>query len=394
MSSRPPVDSASFRAGGKRHLPRALAVFVVLALALAACSSGSTSTSAGKTSTSAGKGSSGFVVGWSPISAPIDPTRTTFNNGIEKPIEAMGGKIDYCQANNDPSTQAQCINSFITNHVNAIVIWPVDLTAAATAIKAANAAHIPVFSFFGWISASSGAKVVMSLVSPDIQGGLFDAQYLAKVLTQKYGSPRGTILAVSGVLSQTDGYARLLGLQEGLRPYPKIHVVVKDAQWAAATAVTIERQWLAAHPSTAAIWGATDCSYIPDPVFKTTGHYVKVGQPGWIAFTGMDACNQMLYDIRCGYQQQTVDLGYTVSPFLLGKLVGTYVTKHTLPSVGATIPTGNSVWPSANVTSVPGVAGPSLSVVPVVVTKQNVANPQLNGNKFLGPPDGISPACS
>lgn len=340
------------------------------------------------------KNGSQYVVGWSPISDPVDPTRTTFDNEIKAPIEALGTKYLYCSAANDPTKQAGCVDSFITQNADAIIVWPVDLVAIQDSIKKANAANIPVFVFFGKIDASSGAKVMLSVASAGVAASKNAGEYIISALTKKYGTAKGTVLEVGGTQTQLDGIMRHVGFANVMSQYPDVKVTTKDASWDASKAATIIQDWLTANPNTDAIYSGTDCSYLPDEVLKSLNRWVKIGDPKWIAFTGMDGCNQMLWDIKCGYHEQTTDIGYAALPRALGNAVANYLKTGQLPKAGDTIQTGNPTFKTASVAQDDGVSGPTLSIDPVIVTAANVADPELNGNKFMQSPNGLGPACS
>jgi len=378
---------------------------LAIVIAIAACGGGeSTSTTIGDdvttttasqtasdqtTTTQNGTADEPVVVGWSPISNPTDPLRTWYDDQIKLPIEEAGGEVLYCSAENDAATQEACINSFVVRDVDAMIIWPVDVIATGNAIKAANDAGIPVFVFFGKIPTDVGAQVELTLATAGAEAGMRGGEHFVEVLTAKYGSPRGLVLELQGTMTQTDGIVRSQGLQEVLNQYPDIELVSKPMNWDASVAASIMRDWLTARPETDAIYSATDY-YVPDEILKGLDRWVQISDPEWIAFTGMDGSNTMLNDIKNGFHQQTVDLGYTALPISLSNAVVEFLTTGALPQNGDVIETGNSTFPVAMVTAEDGVAGLILSIDPLVVTIENVGDPELAGNKFLPPPNGLS----
>ncbi|NEE23402.1 substrate-binding domain-containing protein, partial [Streptomyces sp. SID7499] len=69
---------------------------------------------------------------------------------IEKKIsELTGGKaeVTYANAKQDANTQAQQVDTMITNKVDALILGSVDSKAIANSVKKAKDAGIPVVAF-------------------------------------------------------------------------------------------------------------------------------------------------------------------------------------------------------------------------------------------------------
>jgi len=340
-----------------------------------------------------------WVVGWTPLSDPVDEGRIAFDKGIRDAVENAAGKLLYCSpspkggATGDPALQANCIDNFIAQNVDAIVMWPIDIDAAVGPIEKANKAGIPVFLFFTVMPKKYGVNIAMSLKNPNEAGCLEAAEATAKALTEKYGSPKGLVLEVTGLMTAGDGLERNKFFHEAIDKYPNIEVVTKYADWDLGKATNIMKDWMTAHPETDAIYMHTEGTYLhgAKAVLEPIGRWVKIGQPGHVILTAVDGLNLAFNSIKCGYMEATSDLGYGVSSWALGGQVINYLKTGVLPKPGTSVQTADATFPEATVSELPDGAGLILQVKPILVTKDNADNPGLFGNKFQGPPNGLSP---
>src|SRR4051812_27872763 len=85
------VDLVSMRIRSRRWT--AAAAGSVIAVAMVGGSASAQSPAAGAHQP---KNGTQWVVGWTPLSDPIDESRIAFDKGIQEGIEAAGGKYLYC----------------------------------------------------------------------------------------------------------------------------------------------------------------------------------------------------------------------------------------------------------------------------------------------------------
>lgn len=388
---------------------RALSAVIIgmIGFAAVACSgSGSappsaTAAATGAASNPAGKPHNGtqFVVGWTPLSQAQTQGRKAVDAGYKQGIESAGGKELYCAPSKtganagDPGLQADCVDQFIAQNVDAIIIWAVDTNAIVSSIKKANDAGIPVFLHYSTVTADSGAKVALSLANPNKPGGNDVAQNLVGFLNAKYGAPKGNILQVQGLLTAGDSITRDRYFNEILAQYPDIKVTKKAADWDTSKGTTIIQDWITANPGTDGIFFESGTEYSPaaaaalDPM----GFYKKtpVGDSKHIWMGGIDGESYELHAIACGWQDVSSDEGYQVSVPTMAKGVMQYLQAGKAYVGGDTVEIAPP-YKTADVTDEAGVAGPVLSVTPVAVTKVNAKDPGLNGNT-QPPPNGLTP---
>jgi ribose transport system substrate-binding protein len=100
--------------------------------------------------------------------------------------EKHGFTVIVNDAERNPKTQAQHVDSYIAQNVTAIVLNPVDREAVATAIKAANDAGIPVFTCDLQCEAE-GITIAGHVGTDNVQGGRLAAQAMLEALQNQPG---------------------------------------------------------------------------------------------------------------------------------------------------------------------------------------------------------------
>jgi ribose transport system substrate-binding protein len=100
--------------------------------------------------------------------------------------EKHGFKVIVSDAERNPKTQAQHVDSFIAQNVTAIVLNPVDREAVATAIKAANDAGIPVFTCDLQCEAE-GITIAGHVGTDNLQGGRLAGSAMLEALQNQPG---------------------------------------------------------------------------------------------------------------------------------------------------------------------------------------------------------------
>lgn len=86
-----------------------------------------------------------YVIGMS-LMTLTNPYFETMAKSAAKDAAAHCAKLIYYGGNMSEAQQLNQVESFVQRHVNAIMFAPADAAAAASAVQAANHAHIPVFT--------------------------------------------------------------------------------------------------------------------------------------------------------------------------------------------------------------------------------------------------------
>jgi ABC-type sugar transport system substrate-binding protein len=332
-----------------------------------------------------------FVVGYTPENDPIVEHRRIFDLQFKEAIEGAGAVHLYCSGKGDAVTQNNCMDQFIAQNVDIIIFKAIDNTAIAGSIIRANEAGIPTFGFISEVPAATGAKVTFTLNVDDWGAGRNAGNALVRLLTEKYGSPKGSVLEVQGGMTTSAAQLRGGGFHEVVDEYPDINVVSKDAEWDPAKGTTIIQDWFTANPDTDAIYDHSDCTYLPSEkaALEPLGKWAKVGDPNHVIIVTEDGCPLTLNQVKCGYVDVDSDFAIADIAAITADIVVEYMETGNLPQVGDSIERPDTFWQRADVVEKPETSGPVMLVASPEVTKDNADDPRLFGN-MQPPPNGMS----
>jgi ABC-type sugar transport system substrate-binding protein len=124
-------------------------------------------------------------------------------------------RLSIVRAGTDPAMQQQQIEDFISNHVRAIVVVPVDSQEIDPAILEANTAGIPVFTV-DIRSVPGEGDVAESITSDNYSGGFAAGQAICNAI------PEGTRIAVLDQPDITSAQDRVTGFTAAIKRCPQV----------------------------------------------------------------------------------------------------------------------------------------------------------------------------
>lgn len=278
-------------------------------------------------------------------------------------------------ANFDASAQANQIDYFISLGVDAIVVVPVDSQAICASVKKAKDAGIP---FFTIDRAPIGCEIDMTVQSDNYMAGKQSGEAMVKLLTEKYGEPKGTVLELQGDLGQNVAQLRGAGFNDVIKNYPNIKVISKPTEWKAEkfSQATLD---VVSSEAIDGIYMHSDCVGVKVVLsaLEQLGKKFKAGEEGHIFLTGVDACPDMLQAIRDGYADQASsqplpDFGVVIADYIEKVLKGEPITEGEVVKEGAP-------WSPARI--VKADTGFMMNLATTSVTKDNASDPALWGNQ-------------
>jgi len=209
--------------------------------------------------------------------------------GLQQAAAEYGFELSVTAGEFDIARQKDQLQDFIVRKVNAIIVSPCDSKSIGTAIAAANAAGIPVFTA-DIACLAEGARVVAHVASDNVAGGRLAAQAVAEALD---GAGQVAIIDHPEVESVIQ---RVKGFEEELANYPGLEIVgkltgrgVKDQAFRTAEDI------LQAHPELDAIFGIND-----DSALGALAAVEKAGRTGQVQIIGFDAVPEAREAIKAG----------------------------------------------------------------------------------------------
>jgi ribose transport system substrate-binding protein len=198
--------------------------------------------------------------------------------GLEESAKSHDYRLFIVASEFDASRQANQIDEFIVQKVDAIVVCPSDSRSVGASIAAANNASIPVFTA-DIANLSPLGKVVAHVASDNVQGGRKAAQLLAAALGDQ---GKIAILSHPEVTSVSD---RVRGFKEELAKHPRMQIVAElSSEGKRDRAFRVTEDLLQAHADLNGLFAIND-----DTALGALAAVEAAGKAGKLQIVGYDA---------------------------------------------------------------------------------------------------------
>ncbi len=234
---------------------RLLAVLVVPALVLTACSSGSASSSTGTSSSSSGGKSAPVTIGVAAITEGAAVVTEEIST-IQQGANLLGWKTVVLNANGDPAQMAADMSALVNQNVNIIYDLAIQPASAQQGLEAAKAKGIPVIEIGAPVIDPNHLTAVTYAPSDAHMANLLAAQMIkdyphgAKVLNLAASSIPAIVIRSQTLLNDTKG----TGIQVVATHQTDLANPVTDTQTADADAIH-------ANPAINMIWALQDFEF-------------------------------------------------------------------------------------------------------------------------------------
>lgn len=227
--------------------------------------------------------------------------------GVQREAKALGVHLIFDSANGSPGTQLNQVEEMVSQHVNAIILNPIDANGITPAVEQANRAHIPVITLD---RTAFGGKIASFVRVSSIQMAQEAGQWLADQLKARYGSYRGNVVDLEGLMSTSPGQARQKGFLEIMKKYPNIHVIATlPGNFDQSQAYNMMTDAIRANSGKQidGVFNANDDNSIgAERAIAAAGLSYPSSSSKHIFVTGMDGTSQGLAAIKAGSQDMTV----------------------------------------------------------------------------------------
>ena len=154
------------------------------------------------------------------VSNLSNPFFVSLRDGAQTAAERLGVQLLVEDAQDNPETQLEQIQSLIDQGVSALLINPVGGEDVVPAIEAANEAGVPVFTLD---RSAAGGDIVSHVASDNFAGGEMAGNHLAELLGRQ-----GQVVELQGIPGTSAAEARGAGFNEAIAAYPDIAIIVQQ----------------------------------------------------------------------------------------------------------------------------------------------------------------------
>lgn len=168
------------------------------------------------------------------------PNSDTFlsrvQDGMKDEAAAKGATITITDAKDDTAAQLSQVENFVSQKVSAIIVVPVDTSAAQPMADAAKAANIPIV----FVNRNPSISGVPYVGSDSLFAGTVEMEELAKLAGGK-----GDVVILQGQVSNEAAVLRTQGCNDVVGKNPGMKVVATQAgDWDRAKGQSITENWI------------------------------------------------------------------------------------------------------------------------------------------------------
>lgn len=284
---------------GRKARIRVGAVLAAAALLLTGCSN-----SGGTGSGASGGGSGTVTIGYA------GPTLNNaffvgLSKGVKDGAKKLGYKLIETNANGDASQQFNDAVNLLSQGVSALILTPIDSKAITPAVQQANKQKVPVFTLD---RGSDGGSITSFVASDNVAAGKEAAGWIADSLTKKYGSAKGNVVNLVGLIGTTAATDRDAGFKAGLKAFPGIKIIAEqEGAFDQEKSLNVMTNILQSNSQIDAVFGANDDNTIGAVrAIDSAGRFAPPGDAKHISIIGIDGTAQALEAIRAGKQDATI----------------------------------------------------------------------------------------
>ena len=297
----------------------------------------------------------------------FDEFQAGTNNMMLQFGEEGGYEVRALNAGNTSATQVNQMDDAISQNPRAIILNAVDAATITASVDKAREAGIPVLVYDRFIQDTT---TDFHSVVGTVKIGNMAAEEVARLLKEKNGEERGTVLEIMG--DPGDNYTVLIdqGFAEGMKKYPNIQVVAKNTPgWEPTTAASIVDDQLTANPDLDLIFVHADFR-APSLTPVLQAHGLDKGD---VLMIGTDGAPSGLQAIRDGWMVETIGVPMVQQVYGIWQFLEDVVAKKTLTAGPVDVKGINAELIQEN-------WGPTLYLPGQIVDSTNVDDPELWGN--------------
>ena len=180
------------------------------------------------------------------------------NAGAQAAAEAAGAELVIFNANNDPTAQADAIETYIAQEVDAIIVVAIDTNGIMPAVIEAASADIPVVAVDAILP--DGPHLAQVGVNNYGAGVLIGRHFLEYVDSELGGTAR---IGIVGALNSTIQNVRQRGFEETIGANPDIEIVgVVDGRNVQDNAMSASENLFTANPGMDAVYATGEPALI------------------------------------------------------------------------------------------------------------------------------------
>jgi len=226
------------------------------------------------------------------------PNSDTFlsrvQDGMKKKAEELGVTVTITDAKDDTATQLSQVENFISQKVSALIVVPVDTSAAQPMADAAKAAGIPIV----FVNRNPSIAGVPYVGSDSLYAGTVEMEELAKLAGNK-----GDIVILQGQVTNEAAVLRTQGCNDVAAKVGMTVVATQAGDWDRAKGQAITENWIQAGTLKA---GDVVCANNDEMALGAINALKAANLLDTVFVGGVDATSEALAAMQAGDLEVTV----------------------------------------------------------------------------------------
>lgn len=346
----------------------------------AAASAGATGASSQAQASAAGGSGSNEI--WYSTKNSTETVHVAMAKGVTDAAKMLGfsGKVTVAEA--DASKQNDQMNNLIDNvKPKAIVLNPYDSDSVSDVIAKCNKAGIPLAVID---NQANKANVSISVLFDSIASGKAAGEEAVRMLTKKYGKPKGVVVDLYGEVVSQVFKERAKGFEDTIKKYPDIKLISVLGAPQADVATSALNNIIADSKSQGQtidlINTPTDTATVGAvQALQTNDMWYPIGNSKHVFIISHDGASTVLNYMRQNYVDSEIVIDVMGVGGIATEVLNDYSLKgKEIPTSGEFVPKGKYL--NKKVQFSKGNCGPTIVLAPYKVTKANVDDPLIWGN--------------
>lgn len=214
-----------------------------------------------------------------------------------KEAKKQGVTVIQEDGQGDAQKQSTDASNLLVQHVNALLVEPVDPSGIVPVVKKYYNAGVPVIEVTLPI-AKEGEKYIKSFIGPD---NVSDGKNAAKLMKQALGSKGGTVVVIEGAPGTVTTNDRTAGFVAGLKGSNVKVVSMQASPWDRTKALNIMQDFLSKYPNLSGVFAESD-----DMAMGAIQAIKQAGRTGHVVVIGHDGSKEAVQAIKAGTMYGTV----------------------------------------------------------------------------------------
>ncbi|MDX7952631.1 sugar ABC transporter substrate-binding protein [Lichenihabitans sp. Uapishka_5] len=213
-------------------------------------------------------------------------------------------------ANGDANTQSTMVVDLINQGVDALILNPINANSIVPVVERAHKKNIPVFTLDR--GAACGDCQNNFLETDNVAMGREGAQFVIETLKKRYGTVKGNVVDLVGLIGTTAGDDRDKGFMDvfnkAAAENPGLKLIARqEGKFDQETSFNLMSQIMAANPQIDAVFNGNDDNAVGAVrAIRQASRAVPMTDPKHIVVIGIDGTRQALAAIRKGDMDATL----------------------------------------------------------------------------------------